>query len=172
MNVLSFLLLFVTFSHVGLSQSQGAAKKALATSYKDISHFGLAEFVQMDFDMIGHFSTQEDWNNISESIKAVPVDLLRYIDSLDVVKLADSLFVKIYTQNYAYQSQNTYTIISNPKGTTDSLTMVYMQVELKMKDDVDDLETFRRKNYRVDYILKQNSGEADKRMVINKIYQE
>jgi hypothetical protein len=50
--------------------------------------------------------------------------------------------------------------------------MVYMQVELKMKDDVDDLETFRRKNYRVDYILKQNSGEADKRMVINKIYQE
>ena len=93
--------------------AQSSENNHLGRSYKDISFFGINEFTNMDLGVIGYFPTQKHWNQISKNVKLLPVDSLRYIDSLDVKRVADTLFVKMYTQNYAYQSQNTYKISKN-----------------------------------------------------------
>ena len=77
----------------------------------------------------------------------------------------------MYTQNYAYQSQNTYKISKNTDNKTDTLMIFDIQVDLEMKSHVDDAETFRRKDYTVDYVVKQISDKFDKRIVIKKNYQ-
>lgn len=140
----------------------------IARSYKDISSFGLNQFINMDLDLIGYFPKKEDWKQIDEKIQLVPIDSLRYIDSLDIHKSDDTLYVRIFSENYAYQSSNTYKIAKNTNLSTDTLMIFNFNVDLKMKDIVVDTRNFRVKDFSVDYIVKQNIPNIDKRIIINK----
>ena len=144
--------------------------KRISESYKDISLFGLKEFINMDLGLIGYFPTKKHWRQISSNIKLVPIDSLRYIDSLDINKLADTLYIKVYSQNYAYQSKNTYKIAKNSNKSTDTLMIFNIDIDFKMKDIIPDDRTFRIKDFAVDYIFKQNIDNIDKRIIINKTY--
>lgn len=172
MNKLKIIGMIAIYIIVAFSTTcaQSGGNSNLGRYYKDISFFGLYEFTNMDLGVIAYFPTQEHWNQISKNVKLLPVDSLRYIDSLDVRRVADTLFVKMYTQNYAYQSQNVYKISKNTNSETDTLMVFNIQIDLEMKNFIDDAETFRRKDYTVDYIVKQISDKFDKRIVINKNY--
>jgi len=76
--------------------AQSSENNHLGRSYKDISFFGINEFTNMDLGVIGYFPTQKHWNQISKNVKLLPVDSLRYIDSLDVKRVADTLFGIMY----------------------------------------------------------------------------
>jgi hypothetical protein len=141
-----------------------------SNSYRDIRHFGINEFIKMDLGLIGYFPKNKQWKQISENIRIVPIDSLRYIDSLDVNKLGDTLYVKVYSQNFAYQSNNIYKITKDANNSTDTLKIYNISIDLKMKDIIDDAETFRVKNFTVDYVSKQNIDKIDKRIIFNKNY--
>lgn len=126
--------------------------------------------MDMDLRLIGYFPKKKQWNQIFEQIRKVSIDSLRYIDSLDVSHLKDTLYVKIYTQNYLYQSKNVYTIAKDAKNLTDSLKIYNVYVDLKMKDFIEDSETFRIKDYTLNYVYKQNIDKIDRRIIFNKIY--
>jgi len=139
-------------------------------SYRNISRISLKEFMDMDLRLIGYFPKKKQWNQISEQIRKVSIDSLRYIDSLDISHLKDTLYVKVYTQNYLYQSKNVYTIAKDAKNLTDSLKIYNVYIDLKMKDFIEDSETFRIKDYTLNYVYKQNIDKIDRRIIFNKIY--
>ena len=95
------LVAFCLFIATGKTLAQADKVKnyeSTRNSYKNISRIGLNEFMDMDFRLIGYFPKQEQWNQIFDQIKNIPIDSLRYVDSLDVSQLGDSLYVKVYTQ--------------------------------------------------------------------------
>ena len=161
-----FMLVFIVL----ISAQSVKDNEKICKSYKDIGDFGLSEFVNMDLGVIGYFPKKEDWLKISENIKSVPLDSVRYIDSLDINNIADTLYVKIYSQNYAYQSSNTYKIAKNTNISTDTLMIFNFDVDFRMKDITAVAESFRIKNFTVDYITKQDINNIDKRIIINKNY--
>jgi hypothetical protein len=51
-------------------------KERISKNFKDIRHFGLKEFTNMDLGLIAYFPKKKHWRQISENIKLVPVDSL------------------------------------------------------------------------------------------------
>lgn len=162
--------LFVITFIVLVSAKSGNENEKICKSYKDISSFGVSDFINMDLGIIAYFPTEQDWKQIGNKIKFVPLDSLRYIDSLDIHRLADTLYVKIYSQNYAYQSSNTYKIAMNTNKSTDTLMIFKFEFDFKIKDIIADVRSFRVKNFTVNYITEQNVINIDKRILINKNY--
>lgn len=142
--------------------------ESTSNSYRDISQFGLKEFINMDLGLISYFPKNKQWKRISENIRIVPIDSLRYIDSLDVSNLRDTLYVRVYSQNFAYQSKNIYKIARDANNSTDTLKIYDITIDLKMKDIIADAETFRVKNFTIDYVSKQNIDKIDQRIIFNK----
>lgn len=145
-----------------------SGNERISKNYKNISYMGLKGFVDMDLRLIAFFPKEQDWIQISKNIESVPIDSLRYIDSLDINYLADTLYVKVYSQNYAYQSSNTYKIAKDTNKSTDDLMILNFKIDYKMKDIIADARSFRVQNFSVDFITKLNVGNIDKRIVINK----
>ena len=168
--VLVAFCLFVAICKTSAQADKAKNYESTSNSYKNISRIGLNEFMDMDFRLIGYFPKKEQWNQISEQIKNIPIDSLRYVDSLDVSQLGDSLYVKVYTQNYLYQSKNVYTIAKDAKNLTDTLKIYNIYIDLVMKDFIHDSETFRTKDYTLNYIYKENIDKIDRRIIFNKIY--
>jgi hypothetical protein len=167
-KIITAIGLFVATFIVLVSAQSG--NENISKGYKDISDYGLNGFVNMDLGLIAYFPKKQDWTRIAEKIKSVPLDSLRYIDSLDIHYLADTMYVKVYSQNYANQSSNTYKIAKNTNKSTDTLMIFNFKVDFKMKDIIADARSFRVKNFTADYITKQNVSNIDKRIIINKKY--
>lgn len=138
-------------------------------SAKEMRSFGLNDFVKMDMELIAHFPTRRHWTAIDENILKIPVESMRYIDSMDIRTTPDTLFVRVYTQNFVYRSQNIYKIVTNLQ-TNDSLIIRDFDVDLKMKENIDDAETFRRENFTMDYLIKRNIANTDTRIIFRKIF--
>lgn len=83
-------------------------------------------------------------------------------------KLADTLYIKIYSQNHAYQSRNIYKIAKNKNKSTDTLMIYNINIDLEFKNVIDNAETFRVNNFTVDYAIKQHIDNIDKRIIFNK----
>jgi len=162
---LGLIMVFSTISAQSVKKNEA---KEVADSYKNISQYGLKQFVNMDLGIISYFPTKKDWRKISKQIELVPVDSLRYIDSLDVSRTSDTISVKIYSQNYAYYSQNSYKIARNTDHSTDTLMIFHMNVDFKIKRDVEDARTFRTGNYTIDYGTKQHIDNVDQRIILTK----
>jgi len=145
-----------------------ASNDRVCTHYTDISSFGVNQFIAMDVELMANFPMRDDWENIEDRIKTVAPDSLRYIDSLDITYLADTVFVKMYSQNYAYRSSNTYQLTKNNHPSTDTLMIFKMDVDFRMKEFVDEAGSFRISNYSVEYRLKQNLPDIDKRIIFHK----
>lgn len=166
---LSGLLIVTTLIAISAKQ-KNIKKSGHSHSYKDISHYGVMDFVNMDLGVIGYFPNKKDWRQIEKKIVHVPIDSLRYIDSLDISKIADTLLVKFYSQNYAYQSENVYKIAKNTNKATDTLMVFHFNYNVKMKDSISSAETFRTKDFTMSYDVKQNIEDVDKRIILNKSY--
>ncbi|MDJ1492930.1 hypothetical protein QNI19_08305 [Cytophagaceae bacterium DM2B3-1] len=138
--------------------------------YKDIRDYGLQDFINMDLGLLSYFPKKEHWKAISANSRLVPIDSLRYIDSLDVRTLKDTLYVSIYSQNYAYQSKNVYKIAKNTNKLSDTLMIFTIGVNLKLKEEVADVETFRTQDFSVHYKTRQPVSNRFQRIVFSKSY--
>ncbi len=169
-NKLAIVLGMLVTTVVLLVAATPETNNRVCTKYTDISSFGVNQFIAMDLELIANFPKRDDWRNIEKRITTVAPDSLRYIDSLDISTIADTLYVKIYSQNYAYRSSNTYTIAKNKNQSTDTLMIFNMGVDFKMKENVDDARDFRINNYTLEYLPKQKLSDADKRIVFHKTF--
>lgn len=169
-KILSVVIAVLCILTVSASFIRINKKECINNDYKDIRNFGIINFINLDLGFIGNFPTQKHWENIDEKIKKVPIDSLRYIDSLDIKHTADTLLVKVYTQNYLYQSKNTYKITPNPSKLNDTLIISNFTVDLKLKEEVDDARTFRKNDFTVNYETKHKIGNIEKRIIFNKKY--
>ncbi len=145
------LCIITTVLTISTKSIKADDRESISNRYKDIRHYGTKEFINMDLGIIGYFPTKNHWSKISKSIRIVPIDSLRYIDSLDINKLADTLYVKIYSQNYICHSRNTYKITRNTNKSIDTLMIYNIDVDLKMKAIIADAETFRVNNFTIGY---------------------
>lgn len=124
------LLLAISFIAIAAKTTRNDKNEKISKNYKDISQYGLKDFINMDLEVIGYFPTKKHWKKIDKNIETVPVDSFRYIDSLDIVQVEDTLFVKVYSQNYAYQSSNVYSILKNRNKSTDTLMIYHIDFNL------------------------------------------
>jgi hypothetical protein len=171
-KIFGITIITVAISVIAISakSTRNDKNEKISKNYKDISQYDLKDFINMDLGVIGYFPTKKHWKKIDKNIETVPVDSLRYIDSLDIAQIVDTLFVKVYSQNYAYQSTNVYSIAKNKNKSTDKLMIYNIDINLKMKDIIADAQTFRTKDFVVNFIVKQNIDTVDKRIIINKNY--
>ena len=166
------VILTIAISVIAISakSTRDEKNKKISSSYKNISQYNLKDFTNMDLGIIGYFPTKKHWKQIDKNIETVPVNSLRYIDSLDIAQIQDTLFVKVYSQNYAYQSSNVYSIAKNKNKSTDTLMIYHINFDLKIKDIISEASTFRSKDFVPDFTIKQNIDNIDKRIIINKNY--
>jgi len=167
---LAILIVAISVIAISAKSTRNDENEKISKNYKDISQYGLKDFTNMDLRVIGYFPTKKHWEKIDKNIEIVPVDSLRYIDSLDIAQIVDTFFVKVYSQNYAYQSTNVYSIAKNKNKSTDTLMIYHIDFNLKMKDIIADAQTFRTKDFVANFTVKQNIDNVDKRIVINKNY--
>ena len=169
-KIFGIIILIIVISVFAKSEkiTRNDKNEKISKNYTDISHYGIKDFTNMDLGVIGCFPTMKHCKKIDKNIETIPVDSLRYIDSLDIIHISDTLFIKVYSQNYAYQSTNMYSIAKNKS--TDTLMIYHIDFNLKMKDIIADAQTFRTKDFEVNFTVKQNTDSVDKRIIINKNY--
>lgn len=165
---ITLITVFCLFIAIQSTCAQTGGDSQVGNYYKDISNFNMKDFINMDLGLLAYLPTKKHWNHISKNIKLIPIDSLRYIDSLDIRKQADTLYVKMYTQNYLYRCQNVYEISKNTKRKTDTLMISNILIDFKIKEFIDYADTFRKKDYTVDFVIKQNSDKFNKRIIIHK----
>jgi hypothetical protein len=141
-------------------------------NYKENNSMGLKDFVNLDLKLIGGFPTQEDWQKLSDKYKSIPQEKIRYIDSLDYYYKNDTLNVKVYTQNYLYQSKNTYYIVKNKKRTTDTLTICNFHINLKMKKKIADALNYRSTKFYSQYHIEKEIKKGINRIKFHKNFKE
>ncbi|WP_062126659.1 hypothetical protein [Geofilum rubicundum] len=169
MKTIGILALLTVITVISIyAKSSNDNKEKIGKNFKNISHYGQRDFINMDLGVIGYFPSNTDWENIDKKMEIIPLDSLRYIDSLDIKKIADTLYIKVYSQNHVYQSQNVYSIAENSNTSTDTLMIFNINFNLEMKDIISDSETFRAKDFTTNYIVKYNIDEMDKRIIIDK----
>lgn len=141
---------FYLFLLATLFSAQTYAQMGTTQHYKNISGFDLRDFINMDQGLMGYLPKKSDFDNALTRLKLVPIDSLRYIDSLDIeTNSTDTLIVKVYSQNYAYASQNSYKIGKNKNPDSDTLMIYNINVDLKIKPIIENAETFRMKDFRL-----------------------
>lgn len=117
-------------------------------AYKNISQFSTNDFLQMDYNFLGFLPTLKEFINPVNQFKEGNKNTFRYIDSLDILKPSkDSIRIKIYTQNYAYSSQNTYSLGANKNKKNNHLMIFNVKLDQKMKSVIAESETFRKPDF-------------------------
>ncbi len=135
----------------------------------DLRANGPKDILQNDMDLLGYFPTRKDWKKISKQISAVPAEALRYVDSMDIRKRSDTLLVQIYSQNFAYTSGNIYKLTRAADRTSDTLKIYNVKFDMRMKSNIDNIETFRTGDLTVVPHIKQLPGKT-KRIVFDKSF--
>jgi hypothetical protein len=126
----------------------------------------------IDLKLISLFPTFHDYKNIKERIKNLPNECLRCLDSIDFNEYGkDSLIIKIYSQNYAYKSSDSYRLGLNKASNNDSLWLYYIYYDMEMKSIIEDYTGFM--NHKFDFSIKSKDlgdMKKTKRIVIIKDY--
>ena len=138
-------------------------------AYKNISQFSMNDFINMDFNFLGFLPTIKDYKNPVTRFKKGNTHTFRYIDSLDIKKTGnDSLHITIYTQNYAYASQNTYIIGKDKTNKNKSLLIYNINFNQHLKPIISEEETFRKSDFKLDISEKIIDSETPARRIIFK----
>ncbi|MDX1365217.1 hypothetical protein [Arenibacter latericius] len=162
-NIIGLFLITVTFN----AQAQTNKKTFVDDqSYKDISQFSTNDFINMDYNFLGFLPTLKDYKNPVTQFKKGNKNTFRYIDSLDIKKLTkDSFSIKMYTQNYAYSSQNSYIV---GKNKSDTMMILDGKINQRLKSEISEAETFRKSDYELNITEKFIDKENPIRRIIFK----
>lgn len=126
--------------------------------------------VDIDLKIIQFFPTFSDYKNIDVRLKSVPKEYIRYIDSLDYFLLKkDTLVVKLYSQDYAYQSKNSYKLAITQTDKKNNLTLFNLYYDIKIKPKIEDFEIFEKHQFDFTIIKKHILGKRKiERIIISK----
>lgn len=160
-NYLIFALLALGSIFIFTSTQDKTENSKFGTHYVNINQAKFNYFLKSDFRLLDNFPTKSHYINIAKTLDVIPADSLRYTDSIYIKTTKDTINITIYNENYAYCSQNTYKIHEE----ADSMHLVDFNLNYFMKQDVDDAETFRTK----DFLLKI---KVDKKKKETKVYFE
>jgi len=164
-------LLIISISTFAQTEKKETNNNVTEQHIKDISQSGLQGFIKMDLKLLAFLPTKKDYRNVFKRLNQVPKETLRYIDSLDIKRhTKDTLHVKVYSQNYAYLSQNTYVICK--KKTGDNLWLRNMHIDLKMKSKVPCVGIYRKLDFDLHLTSKKlNEKSPSKRIIFSKNFQ-
>ena len=128
----------------------------------DENDIGLLQ--RIDLNIVSLVPTVDEYKNFKEIIKNLPLDYIKYVDSVDYSKFNKELSViQIYSQNRVYRSKNSYEIKKNQNN--DSLLVSHIQLDMKMKDYIIDYEEYN--NLKVEYDIIEKIVKAETK--INRI---
>ena len=119
---------------------------------------------RLDLNIISLVPTEDEYKNFNENIKNLPLEYVKYIDSIDYTNFNKKhSIIQIYSQDRVYRSENLYEIKKNKDN--DSLLVTNIQLEMKMKDYIIDYEKYM--NLKVEYDIIEKKVKTDTK--INRI---
>jgi hypothetical protein len=75
-------------------------------------------------------------------------DYIRLLDSVEYFRIGDdTLIVKVYSQNYAYQSGNSYKLGIIKQNNNDSLKLNNIFYDMNMKSIIEDYPDFMNRQF-------------------------
>jgi hypothetical protein len=133
----------------------------------------LSNLQGIDLKVISSIPTKRDYKMLFEKITSLSRDEIRCIDSIDYShsKNNDSIIIKIYSQDYAYRSNNCYKLGLNNKIQNDSLSVYNVCYDMKMKSIIEDYSLFKEREFKY-RIIKKRVGDNHNidRIVLLKAY--
>jgi hypothetical protein len=143
------------------------------TTFKESLNFGLNGFMYLDRVILASMPTLKHYRKIKAVLKDLPKDHVRFIDSIDYyISPSDTVNLKVYSQNYAYQSSNSYSLWNN-KESLDGLLVLNknINVNLQMKTVIEDVESYRNAHFDIDVTeRKLNINKLTYRYILSKKY--
>lgn len=119
---------------------------------------------RLDLNIVSLVPTVDEYKNFKENIKNLPLEYIKYVDSVDYSKFNKELsYIQIYSQDRVYRSKNSYEIEKNQDN--DSLLVTNIQLDMKMKDYIIDFEKYN--NLKVEYDIIEKKVKAETK--INRI---
>lgn len=119
---------------------------------------------QLDLNIVSLVPTVEDYKDFKKKIKNLPLDYIKYVDSIDFTDFDKKLSViQIYSQNRTSRSKNAYELKKNIKN--DSLKLMIINLDMKLKDLIIDLEQYN--DLKVEYEIIEKIVKTDTK--INRI---
>jgi len=133
---------------------------------------GLSDLMDVDSRIIHSMPTIHDYKKINARINELSNNYIRLLDSVDYYMIGkDTLIVKVYSQNYAYQSRNSYKLGISKQSNNDSLMLYNTFYEMKMKSIIEDYPNFMNRQFEYNIIVKENVDvKKTKRVIITKNY--
>ena len=109
---------------------------------------------RLDLNIVSLVPTVDEYKDFNEKIKNLPLEYIKYVDSVDYSKFNKELsFIQIYSQDRVYRSKNSYEIKKNQNN--DSLLVTNIQLDMKMKDYIIDFEKYNNLEVEYDIIVKK-----------------
>lgn len=124
----------------------------------------------IDLRLISLLPTFHDYKNIKGKIKKLPNECIRCIDSIDFNEYGkDTIIIKIYSQNYAYKSSDSYTLGLKEGSSNDSLWVYYIYYDIEMKSNIEDYTDFMNRKFNFTITSKDlGDKKKTKRILIKK----
>ncbi len=114
---------------------------------------------RLDLNIISLVPTVDEYKNFKETIKNLPLEYIKYVDSVDYSKFnKEQCYIQIYSQDRVYRSKNSYEIKKNQDN--DSLLVTNIQLDMKMKDYIIDFEKYNDLKVEYDIIEKKVKAET------------
>lgn len=169
--VITLFLCNNLLAQTGTTANSNSEKGSVA-SFVEVK--GLKQILYLDFEIMKALPTMDHYRKIEDKILKLPVELTRFIDSIDCNFIKkDSVIVTFYLQDYAYRSNNSITLVDRNEMGSDTLFMVYVKVDHKMKTTIENYETFNNRLFSYDVIKKPLGSRNNKytRLILSKTYQ-
>lgn len=113
---------------------------------------------RLELNILSIVPTVDEYKNFNENIKNLPLEYIKYVDSIDYSKFNKKhSFIQIYSQDRVYRSKNSYEIKKNQYN--DSLLVTHIQLDMKMKDYIVDFEEYL--NQKIEYEIIEKEVKDD-----------
>jgi len=156
------------------AQDINTSMKTLIKMSKSRGSNDLSNLMDIDLKIICSMPTKSDYKKIPEIITGLSRNDLRLIDSIDYsnIKKKDTLFVTIYSQNYAYQSRNCYRLGLEKNIKNDTLVLYNVYYDMKEKSIIEDYPVFNNRKFDYKIIEKKvkNKNRKTIRTILAKTY--
>jgi hypothetical protein len=171
-NLLWILLTIISISLHAQPNEHSPMDSLLKKFGQEKLNTGLPNLMDVDSRIIHSMPTIPDYKNINARINELPNDYIRLLDSVDYFMIGkDTLIVKVYTQNYAYQSRNSYKLGVKKQSNNDSLRLYNIFYDMKMKAIIEDYPNFMNRQFEYKIFVKEiDDIKTTKRIIITKNY--
>jgi hypothetical protein len=155
------------------AQDINTPMKKLIEKTQGSENNSLSSLMDVDLKIICSMPAKNDYKKISQIITGLSNNYIKSIDSIDYsyIKKRDTLVVKIYSQDYAYQSCNCYKLGLDKNIGNDTLVLYRVYYDMKMKSIIEDYFGFNNRKFDFKITEKKvNDNGKINRILISKTY--